>query len=325
MLVELGAGGTALSGGARGLERRGDGDRCGPPLWGGRQTVHEWLRTYATGGLGGLADRSSRPWSCPHQMAPVVEARIVEMRRAHPGWGPRTIVYWLEREGVVPVPGRTSMERCLVRHGLVTPQARKRKRSDYRRWERSRAMELWQMDIVGGVRLVDGTRGEDRVGHRRPLPVRDLGAGGGPGHRPAGVRRAGAGDGTPWGARGDPDRQRQGVHRPVRARPRAGAVRSDLPGERDQAPPHRAPVADHDRQDRALAQDAARRVPDRQGVRLDRRRPGPARWLGPGLQPRTAAPVAREGATVRTVPARRRLDLARSNASRPSHRPPPSR
>ena len=55
------------------------------------------------------------------------------------------------------MPGRTSVERCLIRHGLVTPEARKRKRSDYRRWERSRAMELWQMDVVGGVRIVDGS------------------------------------------------------------------------------------------------------------------------------------------------------------------------
>ena len=122
-----------------------------------RQTVHDWLRKYAAQGLGGLADRSSRPLSCPHQMDPTVEARVVEMRRAHPGWGPRTILFWLERDGVAPLPGRTSIERCLVRHGLVTPQARKRKRSDYQRWERSRAMELWQMDIVGGVRLVDGS------------------------------------------------------------------------------------------------------------------------------------------------------------------------
>jgi transposase InsO family protein len=60
-------------------------------------------------------------------------------------------------EGVEPLPGRTSVERCLIRHGLVTPQARKRKRSDYKRWERSRSMELWQMDIVGGVRLADGS------------------------------------------------------------------------------------------------------------------------------------------------------------------------
>jgi hypothetical protein len=52
-----------------------------------RRTVHDWLRKYAAEGLRGLADRSSRPLSCPHQVAPVVEARIVEMRRAHPGWG----------------------------------------------------------------------------------------------------------------------------------------------------------------------------------------------------------------------------------------------
>jgi transposase InsO family protein len=121
-----------------------------------RQTVHDWLGKYAARGLGGLADRTSRPLSCPHQMHPVVEAHIVEMRHAHPGWGPRTILFWLERDGVTPLPGRTSVERCLIRHGLVTPRARKRKRSDYKRWERSRSMELWQMDIVGGVRFVDG-------------------------------------------------------------------------------------------------------------------------------------------------------------------------
>jgi transposase InsO family protein len=121
-----------------------------------RQTVHDWLNKYAGGGLRGLADRSSRPLSCPHQMDPVIEARIVEMRRAHPGWGPRTILFWLEREGVAPLPGRTSVERCLVRHGLVTPHPRRRKRSDYKRWERARSMELWQMDVVGGVRLADG-------------------------------------------------------------------------------------------------------------------------------------------------------------------------
>jgi transposase InsO family protein len=122
-----------------------------------RQTVHDWLRKYAAEGLGGLADRSSRPLSCPHQMDPVIEACVVEMRRVHPGWGPRTIRSWLERDGVSPLPGRSSIERCLIRHGLVTPQARRRKRSDYIRWERTRAMELWQMDIVGGVRLVDGS------------------------------------------------------------------------------------------------------------------------------------------------------------------------
>ncbi len=122
-----------------------------------RQTVHEWLRNYAAGGLAGLVDGSSKPHSCPHQMAPEVEARIVELRREQPGWGPITIRDRLEREGVDPVPGRTSVYRALVRHGLIDPRARKRKRSDYVRWERSRSMELWQMDIVGGVKLADGS------------------------------------------------------------------------------------------------------------------------------------------------------------------------
>jgi transposase InsO family protein len=123
-----------------------------------RQTVHAWLVRYgSTGGLANLADRSPRPASCPHQMAPVVEARVVALRVEHPSWGPTRIRYQLEREDVDPVPGRLSVYRALVRHGLVDPAKRKRKRSEYRRWERSRAMQLWQMDVMGGVRLADGS------------------------------------------------------------------------------------------------------------------------------------------------------------------------
>ena len=56
-----------------------------------RQTVHAWLRRYEDGGLDGLADRSHRPVSCPHQMAPAVEAAVCELRRQHPYWGPARI------------------------------------------------------------------------------------------------------------------------------------------------------------------------------------------------------------------------------------------
>ena len=115
-----------------------------------RQTVHTWLRRYGRDGLAGLVDRSSKPQSCPHQMPPVVEARVVELRKAHPGWGPRTIRYHLEREGVSPVPSRSGIYRAVLRHNLVDQKARRKGWKDYRRWERARAMELWQMDIMGG-------------------------------------------------------------------------------------------------------------------------------------------------------------------------------
>ena len=48
----------------------------------------------------------------------------------------------LEAERVSPMPGRSSTYRWLVRHGLIEPEARRRKKADYKRWERSRAMEL---------------------------------------------------------------------------------------------------------------------------------------------------------------------------------------
>ncbi len=123
-----------------------------------RQTVHRWLRRYAARGLAGLADSSPKPDWCPHQMPVEVEALVVQLRRENPGWGPRTLLFGLEARGVVPLPGRSSVYRCLVRHGLIVPEARRRKRSDYKRWERSRAMELWQMDVVGGVMLADGSK-----------------------------------------------------------------------------------------------------------------------------------------------------------------------
>jgi transposase-like protein len=66
----------------------------------GRKAVHSWLRRYAVEGLAGLVDRSSKPDSCPHQMPPEVEAQVVEMRRLHRTWGPRTMVSRLRRAGV---------------------------------------------------------------------------------------------------------------------------------------------------------------------------------------------------------------------------------
>ena len=120
-----------------------------------RRTLHRWLRRYANEGLAALADKSSRPDRCPHQMAPEIEARIVEMRRSHPGWGPRTILNKLRRELEAP-PSRAAIYRCLVRHRLIQPKPRRRRRDDYKRWERSRSMELWQIDVMGSVFLQSG-------------------------------------------------------------------------------------------------------------------------------------------------------------------------
>jgi transposase InsO family protein len=123
-----------------------------------RQAVHRWRRWYEDEGLDGLADRSHRPRAHPAQISPEVEAAICEMRRAHPRWGQRRIEFELGRTGSPgPIPSVSTIYRVLVRHGLVDAVPRRRRRQDYKRWQRDRPMELWQLDIVDGVRLADGT------------------------------------------------------------------------------------------------------------------------------------------------------------------------
>ncbi len=121
-----------------------------------RQAVHRWLRWYEDQGLPGLVDRSHRPPRCSHQMDPAVEVWVLESRRRNPGWGPRRLVHEASRAGVDPVPSRSGIYRALRRAGLIEQPARRRRDRRFKRWERGGPMELWQMDVVGGVLLADG-------------------------------------------------------------------------------------------------------------------------------------------------------------------------
>ncbi len=129
-----------------------------------RKTMHAWLRRYEDEGLAGLADRSHRPLRVPHQMPAPVEIEIARVRRAHPSWGPRRLVYELGQLGVEPVPSESGVYRALLRLGLIDPGARRPRDRKWKRWERGAAMELWQMDVVGGFLLADGRRAKALTG-----------------------------------------------------------------------------------------------------------------------------------------------------------------
>jgi transposase len=122
-----------------------------------RQSVHAWVRRYRSDGIGALIDRTHKPRGHPAQIEPTLEVAICELRRQHPRYGPRTLVYWLAKKGASPVPSRSTVYRVLVRNNLITPIPRKRRRDSYVRWERDVSMELWQHDIISGVFLADGT------------------------------------------------------------------------------------------------------------------------------------------------------------------------
>jgi transposase InsO family protein len=82
-------------------------------------------------------------------------AMICELRRTYPRWGAQRIAHELILRGVASPPSRSSVYRILVRHGLVAAQQQNHKRK-YRRWQRDAPMQLWQIDIMGGVFLADG-------------------------------------------------------------------------------------------------------------------------------------------------------------------------
>lgn len=120
------------------------------------------------------------------------------------------------RRGATPAPARATVYRILRRNNLVPGTPRKRRREDYRRWERPEPMELWQMDIVGGVLLADGSEAKVVTGlddHSRYCVIATV------------VRRATgravcaafAAALTRFGTPGEvlTDIQRQAVHRPV--------------------------------------------------------------------------------------------------------------
>jgi transposase InsO family protein len=100
-------------------------------------------------------DASSRPRTSPGRTSPEIEAAICELRRRRPRLGPRSISHALGTEGLVT--SQSSVYRVLVRHSFIEPGKHRRRPADYTRWERSRPMELWQMDVVGGVFLESGT------------------------------------------------------------------------------------------------------------------------------------------------------------------------
>jgi transposase InsO family protein len=145
----------------------GDGRTVGEVArdWGiSRRTMHRWLARYEGDGLEGLNNRSHRPARCPHQTLPAVEAMVLEMRRAHPYWGARRIAFELARKQVEPAPSESAVYRCLVRAAVIDPISRQRRRETWKRWERGAPMELWQLDLVHGFLLADGSSAKALTG-----------------------------------------------------------------------------------------------------------------------------------------------------------------
>ena len=95
--------------------------------------------------------------SCGGSIRAGVRRRIrLELLRKGPAWSGQ------EPLPAEQVPSVATINRMLARQGLVKARPRKRSRDSYVRFERPGPMQLWGIDIVGGVQLVNPATGEVR-------------------------------------------------------------------------------------------------------------------------------------------------------------------
>lgn len=77
------------------------------------------------------------------------------------------MVYELAKREILEaaqLPSESAVYRCLVRRHLIDETGRRARNEHWRRWERGRPNELWQMDTVGGFLLADGTKAKALTG-----------------------------------------------------------------------------------------------------------------------------------------------------------------
>ena len=184
-------------------------------------------------------------------------------------------------DGVDPVPRARPSTGACKRHGLIELRRRRKRRDEFRRWERERPMQLWQMDVMGGVLLDDGTELKVVTGDRRPQPLlrrrRPRAAGRPPRPCAACCSPRCAATAIPDEILTDNGKVFTGRFGP---QPVGGAVRPDLPRERHLPSPHRRALADHHRQDRAVPPEPAPGVPGRPHASPRSRRPRPSSTPG---------------------------------------------
>jgi transposase InsO family protein len=119
-----------------------------------RKTAYKWLQRFRQDGVAGLADRSRRPMCSPGKIDPLVEQKIVALRKERPVWAGRKLRRRLLDLGEKIVPAASTIQRVVARNNLLNPNAPSSK--SFIRFEHPCPNDLWQMDFKGHFALSRG-------------------------------------------------------------------------------------------------------------------------------------------------------------------------
>ena len=122
-----------------------------------RKTGYKWLRRHLEGGEGSLDDLPRRPHHSPNRTGAEMEHLVVDLRKEFPTKGGHVLARMLKDRGHTGVPAKSTITTILRRHGLIEA-AQSLKHKPYRRFERPRPNDLWQMDFKGHIPITRGGR-----------------------------------------------------------------------------------------------------------------------------------------------------------------------
>ena len=136
-----------------------------------RRTAHKWLgRSDALGRERGLEDASRARATQERFEGPALE-RLLDLRRLHSTWGPRTLLHWMKRRYPrLELPAASTLGDILRRNGLVVPRRRNVAPgvAAYRPGGSTplEPNDRWTIDFKGDFRLGSGAK-------CYPLTIRD--------------------------------------------------------------------------------------------------------------------------------------------------------
>jgi transposase InsO family protein len=120
-----------------------------------RSTAYKYINRYKQFGFTGLLERSRRPHRFSCKTTDVIEEEIVKLRGRHTRWGSRKILVLLEDKFPhADLPGYTTINNILKRHGMVKDRKRRGKVEPKKPiFDPQVPNEVWSADYKGKFRM----------------------------------------------------------------------------------------------------------------------------------------------------------------------------
>jgi len=116
-----------------------------------RSNIYKWRKRFLSEGLAGLEELSRSPHNSPQSLDEEVQKELIELKHAHPTWGPKKIVTLMKRNNGIECPAPSSVGEFLKKKGLVRSHRIRYRNTgnEQRACDYSKPNECWSIDFKG--------------------------------------------------------------------------------------------------------------------------------------------------------------------------------